>query len=331
MAQRPGKAAAAGSRTEGAPPAKAGLHPRNRHRHGYDFESLVRALPELGAFVAVNAHGNASIDFADPAAVRALNRALLLQGYGIRAWDLPEGYLCPPIPGRADYLHHLADLLAGDRGGAIPLGATVRVLDIGTGASAVYPLLGHREYGWSFLGSDIDPRALASAGRILAANPELQAAIRLRRQAKAEHAFQGLLGPGEAFEVSLCNPPFHASAAEAREGSRRKWRNLQGTESAAPRLNFGGQEGELWCAGGESGFVARLIVESAGLPDRILWYTSLVSKSASLPGLRRALRQAGAVEVRVLPMAQGQKQSRILAWTFLEPPRRSAWLAGRGT
>jgi 23S rRNA (adenine1618-N6)-methyltransferase len=39
----------------------------------------------------------------------------------------------------------------------------VRVLDIGVGANCVYPLIGHAEYGWRFLGVDIDEAALANA------------------------------------------------------------------------------------------------------------------------------------------------------------------------
>ena len=270
---------------------KPGLHPRNRHRDGYDFAALVRSSPELGGFVRPNPFGSPSIDFADPDAVRALNRALLRQGYGVD-WNLPAGFLCPPIPGRADYLHYAADLLAG--GGAIPRGAATRVLDIGTGASCIYPLLGHREYGWSFLCSDIDPAALAAAGRILRANPGLAGRIELRLQADPGKIFQGLL----------------------RAGTRRKLRNLGlGAGAAAPKLNFGGRGAELWCPGGEAGFIGRMISESARTPGRIRWLSTLVSKSANLPPLLRALDRAGA-EARVLPMAQGQKQSRILAWRF---------------
>jgi 23S rRNA (adenine1618-N6)-methyltransferase len=296
---------------------KPGLHPRNRHREGYDFAALVEASPDLAPFVGPNAHGGVSIDFANPAAVKALNRALLRLHYGVAGWDIPPGYLCPPIPGRADYLHHAADLLASDHGGTIPRGDGVRALDIGVGANAVYPLLGRAEYGWRFVGTDADPKALDAARSILAANPGLSEAITLRRQARADQIFQGVVKPGETFALSLCNPPFHASAAEAREGSQRKWRNLKGDSRPAPVLNFGGRGGELWCEGGEAGFVARMIAESAEIPDRIAWFTSLVSKSENLPALRRALRKAGAQENRVLPMAQGQKQSRILAWTFL--------------
>ena len=302
---------------------KAGLHPRNRHRGRYDFGALVLACPELGPFVRPNPYGDASVDFADPRAVRALNRALLRQAYGV-AWELPAGPLCPPIPGRADYLHHVADLLAA--GGPIPLGRAVRVLDIGVGASCIYPIIGHSEYGWSFLGSDIDPAALAWAGRILQANPDLAAAVELRLQPAPARVFQGLLRAGERFDLTVCNPPFHASPAEARAGTRRKLRNLGRPEREG--LNFGGLAGELWCPGGEAGFVARMIHESAQIPGACLWFTTLVSKAANLPAIRRALGQAGAAAVRILDMAQGQKRSRIACWTFLTDAQRSAWQAG---
>jgi 23S rRNA (adenine1618-N6)-methyltransferase len=303
-------------------PAKPGLHPRNRHGGGYDFPRLVAASPELGPFVRRAPHGGPTIDFAEPAAVKALNRALLLEAYGIRGWDLPADALCPPIPGRADYLHHLADLLA--EGGPIPRGAAVRVLDIGTGASLIYPLLGHREYGWSFVGSDLDGTALASAARILAANPGLEMAIALRRQPDPSAIFRNIVGPDERFDLTLCNPPFHASAREAREAAQTKWRKL-GRGAAGTARNFGGQGAELWCEGGEAGFVRRMIEDSARIPTQVRWFTTLVSTSANLPMVQRALRQAGAKEVRIVPMAQGQKQSRFVAWTFLELEARATW------
>jgi 23S rRNA (adenine1618-N6)-methyltransferase len=311
--------------------AKPGLHPRNPHRSRYDFPRLIQACPDLAPFVAINAYGSASIDFANAQAVRALNRALLLDVYGISGWDIPSQYLCPPIPGRADYLHHAADLLGSCNGGAIPRGASIRVLDIGVGANCIYPLIGQREYGWHFLGSDTDPVALDSARRILAANPGLQDAIQLRRQASPGAIFRGLLGPDEVFELTVCNPPFHASPGEAQEGSRRKWQNLgRGTgRTQAPVLNFGGQGGELWCPGGEAAFVHRMIEESAEFPTRCFWFTTLVAKSSHLPAVYRALRQAGVQETRTLGMAQGQKKSRIVAWTFLTPDQREAWRAAR--
>lgn len=320
--------------------AKAGrttatLHPRNRHQGRYDFSRLVAAYPPLASFIVRNPDAEPSIPFADPRAVRALNRALLADQYQVTNWDIPDGFLCPPVPGRADYLHHVADLLAADGDGMIPRGSAVRVLDIGVGANCIYPLVGHREYGWRFVGTDINPLALEAAAAIVEANPDLRATIELRRQPRPDRILRGVIGADERFDLSICNPPFHDSPEAALEGTRRKWRNLGRREgqcaspTKAALLNFGGHGAELWCPGGEAGFVGGMIRESHELADRCLWFTTLVSKAENLPGVRRALAQAGAVEQRVLAMGQGQKQSRVVAWTFLDGAARLAWARAR--
>lgn len=324
--RRPQAKTAAPAAKSRPPVAKGELHPRNRHQGRYDFPALIRGCPELASFVIRNPYGKESIDFADPAAVRVFNRALLRQFYGIRHWDIPPGYLCPPVPGRADYVHALADLLAEECAGAIPRGARVRVLDVGTGANCIYPLIGRHEYGWSFLGSDIDATALASARAIVQANG-LSGAIELRQQADARHIFHGLLQSGERFELTLCNPPFHASAAEASAGSRRKWKNLGRLDPSRklPALNFGGQSNELWCEGGEIAFIRRMIRESREAAGQVLWFTCLVSKGGNLPLVEQALQKSGAVDTRTVSMSQGQKQSRFVAWTFHDAAARAAW------
>jgi len=286
---------------------KAGLHPRNRFNTRYDFPLLTAGSPALAAFVKPNAYGDDSIDYADPLAVKALNQALLLQVYGLRQWDIPPGYLCPPIPGRSDYIHHLADLIALRRG------PSVRVLDIGTGANCIYPLIGASEYGWSFVGAEVDPAAWRWAQKIVAANPSVTSLVECRLQKSATQCFQGVINPGEHFDLTMCNPPFHTSAAAAAEGTQRKLRNLGGKKTG---LNFGGKANELWCEGGELGFIRRMIEESTGFGRQCGWFTTLVSKSEHLPRLEQALRRVRAVEVKIIDMAQGQKKSRILAWTF---------------
>lgn len=301
-------------------PAKPALHPRNCHRGRYDFPALLRRAPELARFLRPSPSGDPTIDFADPAAVLALNRALLLAHYGLDDWFLPPGYLCPPIPGRADYLHHAADLLASTNHGTIPRGPEIAVLDLGTGANLVYPILGHAEYGWRFVGSDIDPAALQNAERLVAANHTLVGQVELRRQPERTALLRGIIRPGEHFALTLCNPPFHTSAAAAAAGTARKTRNL-GTahtgDQPAP-LNFGGRPAELWCPGGEVGFISRLIAESAEFRSQVRWFTTLVSSRDSLPRLRRALAAVRPTAVRTIDMAQGQKRSRLLAWTFPE-------------
>jgi 23S rRNA (adenine1618-N6)-methyltransferase len=290
------------------------MHPRNRHRHGYDFPTLVTRSPALGRFVGPTGHGGDSIDFADPAAVLALNRALLQVDYGIVTWNIPPGYLCPPVPGRADYLHHVADMLAAERAGEIPRGPDVRVLDVGVGANCIYPIIGRCEYGWKFVGAESDPVALRNAEAIIQANPALANGVTLRPQRDARLVFRGVVQSGEHFDVTVCNPPFHASPDAAAAGTRRKLRNLAGRAAARPTRNFGGRNSELWCPGGELAFVRRMIRESAGFGRQCRWFTTLVSQRAHLPAIHAALRQAAATDVRTIEMAQGQKKSRIVAW-----------------
>ncbi len=294
------------------------LHPRNQHRDGYDFERLIVKSPELQGVTTRNPRGQLTIDFQDANAVRMLNRALLMAHYGVDYWDIPASYLCPPIPGRVDYIHHLADLLAESNGREIPHGSDIRALDIGTGASLVYPLTGRHEYGWAFTGVDIDPVSLGSARHICERNG---LSIKLRRQTNAMDVFHGVLLANDIFHVTLCNPPFHASPARAQEGTLRKWRNLGKGHSAD--LNFGGQNAELWCEGGEIGFIARMIEQSVDFAGQCLWFTCLVSRKDSLKPLVRLLKTAQVDEFRVVEMAQGQKTSRFLAWTYYPEQQRS--------
>ncbi len=308
--------------TEINPIAGGKLHPRNRHQGRYDFARLILADAALAGFLSANAHGEHGIDFADPAAVKTLNRALLKDSYGIVGWDIPEHNLCPPVPGRADYVHYLADLLAGSNQGVIPKKKLLHALDIGTGANCIYPLIGASEYRWQFVAADINPASLANAQAILDANPALAQKITLRLQSSPNAIFSNVVRDDDWFDLSMCNPPFHASLKEAREGTQRKWQNL-GKENAS--LNFGGQDAELWCPGGELAFIQRMIKESANIPTRCFWFTTLVSKSASLPGIYAALKIAKVHEHKTIAMSQGQKQSRLVAWTFLNPVQQAAW------
>ncbi len=293
---------------------KSGLHPRNPHRFRYDFKALIASCPDLEKFVVVNKFGDKSIDFANPDAVKTLNRAILKHFYQISLWDIPKNYLCPPIPGRADYIHYIADLLRDDNKKQIPTGKNIKILDIGVGANCVYPIIGSQAYGWDFIGTDIDPIAIKSAQNIIKSNSVLADKIECRLQSSSKHIFYGILKPDEFFDVSICNPPFHASAEEAAAGSQRKIKNLGLKDKT--KLNFGGQNSELWCEGGEEAFVRNMIFESKEIGQHITWFTSLISKKEHLPNIYYYLKKVNAVEVKTINMAQGQKTSRIVAWSF---------------
>jgi 23S rRNA (adenine1618-N6)-methyltransferase len=254
-----------------------------------------------------------------------LNQALLKLYYKIKHWEIPEGYLCPPIPGRADYIHYLADLLANSNDGVIPTGDSVKALDIGTGANLIYPLIGNSVYGWNFAASDIDPLAIRSANDIIAANAQLKGKIETRQQTNKADIFKRVIKPGETFDVTMCNPPFHASWQEAQAVTVKKWQKLNNNRSAKTLLNFGGKNNELWCTGGEAAFIRKMADESALFGKQVLWFSTLVSKKETLEGVYKALEWVKAFEVRTINMAQGQKVSRIVAWTFLNEAEQAVW------
>jgi len=314
---------------------KQNLHPRNRHNNGYDFLALGQSTPSLKPFVHTNKYQNLSIDFADADAVKALNQALLKHHYRIHQWDIPKGYLCPPIPGRVDYIHYLADLLTATLSKeASDNKPKISVLDIGTGASCIYPILGQREYQWHFTCSDIDPISIKVAQQNISSDKQLEKSITCLLQKDSNQIFSGVIKESDRFELTMCNPPFHRSLAEATKGSTRKVKNLTSknkntnktlnTTKSVP-LNFGGQNAELWCPGGELAFIQNMIKESKRIPKQVLWFTCLVSKKDHLSPIKLALKKANAKQVKVVNMAQGQKISRFIAWSFLDESQQKNW------
>lgn len=287
---------------------------------------LVESYPRLKKFIKNKNDGVQTIQFSDPDAVRALNAALLAHYYQIQNWDIPTGYLCPPIPGRADYIHHIADLLAEGHGNEVPTGKAVRGLDIGTGANLIYPMIGVSEYGWQWVAADIDALSIKSARAIIHSNSSLTSHIEVRIQSNASNIFSGVVQPGEHYEFCMCNPPFHKSAAEAAKGSARKNYNLNkhsnkrgsslSQNTMTRQLNFAGQSNELWCDGGELKFIQSMIKQSTDFKTQIEWFTCLVSKKEHLNKIKLNLKKAYITDSKVINMSQGQKISRFIAWRF---------------
>lgn len=308
---------------------KKNLHPKNPHRFGYNFEELILGNNELKDFLKSNKFNPDSqektIDFSDPKAVKALNKALLITHYGIKYWDIPKDYLCPPIPGRADYIHYIADLLSESNNQVIPQGLTVHGLDIGIGANCIYPIIGNSVYGWSFVGTDINEDSLQNCKKIIQNNPELIEAISLQKQVEARFIFKNIIESEDRFAFTICNPPFHASAEEATKATSRKAKNLQYKQASNPVLNFGGQNAELWCKGGEIAFITQMIYESVKYPENVLWYTTLVSKKENLNTIYKLLKKVGVTDFKTIDMGQGQKTSRIVAWSFLTENQKRNW------
>lgn len=294
---------------------KKGFHPRNKHKFGYDFEKLISTTPTLKEFVAINKFGNESIDFYNPKAVKSLNQALLNTYYNIEYWDIPKGFLCPPIPGRTEYIHHIADVLS-EVYEEIPFGKKIKILDIGTGANLIYPIIGVNEYRWQFVGSEIDIQSLKWADNIVKSNQILKNSVEIRKQSSKRNIFKNIIHEGEHFDMTMCNPPFHSSKEEATNGTIRKVKNLKNEITSKPTLNFGGINNELWCEGGELAFITNMIYESIHYKSNSLWFSTLVSKKENLNSIYKLLKKVGTVEVKTIDLVQGNKISRLVFWTY---------------
>ena len=229
---------------------KGELHPNNPHKGKYDFEVLSKNIPQLKEYIRKNPRGEDTIDFSDNEAVILLNKALLKTFYNIDNWDIPKSFLVPPIPGRADYIHYIAELLEKKD--------NVKVLDIGTGANCIYPIIGSQSYGWNFLASDIDSKSIENAQKIIDANKNLKDKIILKLQKNRDNIFEGIIDKTDRFDLTMCNPPFHSSLEAAIKANERKVSNLnKGNKEIKKGFNFGGQKAELWCHGGELLFLKK--------------------------------------------------------------------------
>ena len=321
-------------KTKSAPITKEKLHPRNAHLGQYDFVALIKACPELKIKVINNPSGEFTIDFSDALSVLLLNKALLTHFYEIDFWQIPEGYLCPPIPGRVDYIHYISDLLSDSFHLDVTKvrGSQIKGLDIGCGANCIYPLLGSRSYDWSFVGSDIDNVAIKTAKLLVDANKNISKKITIREQKNTKNILAGIINKNDRFAFTMCNPPFHASMEKATQGSLLKQNNLakkgkgnkEGLTTAT--LNFSGQAHELSCEGGEIAFVKQMITESVQFKKQVCWFTCLLSKSENVSPLKRHLQQQGTKEVKVIEMSQGHKISRFIAWSYLDIEQQRSFI-----
>jgi 23S rRNA (adenine1618-N6)-methyltransferase len=293
------------------------LHKNNLHKNGYDLEELCEMNTLLKEFVFTNKYGIETIDFSNSKAVKCLNVALLKKHYGITNWGFPDENLCPPIPGRVDYIHHLADLLNESN-----ISKDIKIIDIGTGATCIYPLLGNSVYKWKFLGTDIDEYSLQNAQRIIDKN-DLCSEIELQFQPDESHIFKKILNEDLKFSATMCNPPFFKSKEEAMGANKRKLKGLK--QKSTDGRNFSGNSNELWYIGGEKAFVHTYLYESSLFKKQCFWYTTLVSNKDNLKSMYASLEKLGATEIKTIPMHQGNKVTRIVAWTFLTEKEQKEW------
>lgn len=282
------------------------MHPDNPFEKEYNFNGLIQSHPELSEFIIVGKSDRKSIDFGDSKAIIALNTALLKRTFDVN-WELKPGHLCPALPGRLDYLIHVKDLLGA------PSEKLITMLDIGTGASLIYPLLATAAFDWNCTASEVDIDSIEFAKKLLLLNPNLKTTTLINQRFKSK-VFHHVVEENDYFDLVVCNPPFYKTQSEAEQRNIRKNKNLHNNESISH--NFGGHSNELWYKGGEEAFIKTMASESASYKSQVGWFTCLISNSEHVKTLKRYVRKANPTELRVVEMEQGNKKSRFIAWTF---------------
>jgi len=281
------------------------MHPNNTFTEEYPLEELITVNPNLKRYVFTNEYGNKTLPFSDKTAVKELNKALLKHYYKLEFWDIPENNLCPPIPGRLDYLLHVNDLLENKN--------NISLLDIGTGANLIYPILGTCHFNWNCTASEVDKDSIANTSIITAKNPTLNS-VKVIHQKYKNSILDHVIQTDDFFDVVVCNPPFFKNAHDAEQKNKRKTQNLNIKNTDT--LNFGGHANELWYKGGEEAFIKKMALESENYKTQVTWFTSLVSQKENLKNIKRAINKTNPTDVRVIDMEQGNKKSRFIAWRF---------------
>ncbi|KAJ1931896.1 hypothetical protein FBU59_006555, partial [Linderina macrospora] len=231
-----------------------------------DYQLLSVMYPDLTQFLKPNSNtGRLNVlDFGNPDAVRALNKAILKVYFKLDI-ELPANSLCPSVPNRYGYVKWIADTFAPEFGPEQMVG-----LDIGTGASCIYPFLGIRVMqNCQFIGSDINQESLQVASSNIELN-KLQSRIQtyLNKSHSVKIPLDEADFPHKKISFCMCNPPFYADKEERAK--------LEAMKDQAPVLKTDGKDDEFYTEGGELAFLMGLVDESLVLRDRVRWYTTMV-------------------------------------------------------
>uniref|UniRef100_A0AAV1TYH4 U6 small nuclear RNA (adenine-(43)-N(6))-methyltransferase n=1 Tax=Peronospora matthiolae TaxID=2874970 RepID=A0AAV1TYH4_9STRA len=292
-------------------------HDRNRYKHkAPDFYALGQQYAEFRHYLrnVDDVNCRASLAWDDPFAVRELTKTLLLHDFGLH-WEIPINRLCPPLPNRLNYLHWIEDLLRQADwskfvGQEQDLKTTavneeiVSGIDVGTGANCIYALLGATMNKWRFIATEIDAESFACAKENVSRN-HLEAFITVKRTHTNRLLAEPLEGEplGHKFHFVMCNPPFFDNMDEA---------------DTNPESSCMGSTNEMVFPGGEVAFIGRMIADSKDLQNRVLWFTSMVGRKASLRKLLALLRETKVRSTRTTEFFQGRTKRWGIAWTFAE-------------
>lgn len=178
-------------------------------------------------------------------------------------------------------------------------------LDIGTGSSCIYPLIGATHRGWSFYATDIDEKNLKYAARNIS-NNDLSSIITILPRKLEDSLIPELEEP-----ITFCmtNPPFYSSQAELEASASAKQDSPSSICTGAPV--------EMVTEGGEVAFVSRILAESLERKNDVRWYTAMLGFLSSVTAIIEKIKKNSITNWAVGELTQGTKTRRwVVAWSF---------------
>uniref|UniRef100_A0A2D4NEX4 U6 small nuclear RNA (adenine-(43)-N(6))-methyltransferase n=2 Tax=Micrurus spixii TaxID=129469 RepID=A0A2D4NEX4_9SAUR len=290
------------------------MHERNRYKNNPpDFAFLASKYPEFKQHVQINLLGRVSLNFKDPQAVRALTCTLLKEDFGLQI-DIPIERLIPTVPLRLNYIHWVEDLIAQQDATTTNTAkdSITWGIDIGTGASCIYPLLGATLNGWYFIATEVDDMCFSYAKKNVEQN-NLSDLIKVVKVPQKTLLLDALEEECDViYDFCMCNPPFFANQLEAKGVNSRN-----PTRAPPSSVNTGGIT-EIMAEGGELEFVKRIIHDSLQLKKRLRWYSCMLGKKCSLAPLKKELEIHRVPKITYTEFCQGRTMRWALAWSFYE-------------
>ncbi|KAI8643636.1 hypothetical protein BD408DRAFT_385291 [Parasitella parasitica] len=277
------------------------MHPRNIYKTEPDFAALAKDYASFNPFVKQTEYGRSYIDFKDAQANRELCKCLLKRDFNISI-DFPLDTLCPAVPNRLNYILWLEDLIQD----TLSKRENCQGIDIGVGASCIYPLLGSATNPtWHFLGTEINQRSVDFANRNVQSN-HLEDRITIKHNSDPSKIF--LLEQDKQYTFSMCNPPFYSSQEEIDQGLLNK--------ELEPSAICTGSDNEMITKGGEFAFIKLMVMESLKLQQQVHWYTSMIGLKRTIRPLVRLLNDQGITNYIVTDFIQGKTVRWAIAWSF---------------
>ncbi len=241
---------------------------------------------------------------------------------------LDRTYLCPRLGNRMAYIIWVHALLERPNLQSESRGV-VRGLDVGTGASCVYPLIATSLYeNWHMLGTDLSKDSIQHARKQLDRNPRLAERVVIKQCERKSDGFFFFTNSTEGSDENddwkdldfvVCNPPFYESPEELTEARQQK----QGEASTELQA----RDHELYTDGGEYEFVKSLIDQSfthykqqQNHLRRSCWYTAMINKKSNLSYLIKHIKlvhTASAANYVVHDLDTGSRTQRwTLGWNW---------------